>query len=1000
LAHDFGDHHAIGLRRDTMFTRLALFAVLLMTLSMPVVAAEGMLGIARIGDPPPAIDGSLASIGASPTTLMWNRPEQMVFGPDQWRDTDDLSGQLFLGWDRNFLYVAAIVTDDMVTQPYFGNELFRGDHLEVFIDVPRGGKSVWQIGLSPGNFTQGPNYTPPEIVRWLPTVGTVAGAKIAARRTGDGYQIEAAIPWSALGVEQVDLGLPLGIDVTLSDADEMFESQQATMASLLTSVWEHGDPARMLETALVGADGKVDPALIKRAFVPVVEALRVEVGQTAAVELGEADEQPVAELIVRARIDYKQLAGGTHTLAITVNGEPLGFERVRNRLRRIEMGTMQQSSCTGTHWFICYAPDFTPAPPQSSYAVRGVDPYELRFDVSDLWKPRDNDVRITHVQLDVPGPIIADVAVSEQLSAKLEPPKPKVAPTGPIPTFVPGTAARPAFDHALTDEGAIRVTFGSHQWDVVSAFSTTEPGWARLTDAGQAVRTADYEVRRTVNRHDDHIQVIDRITNTSDDDQPVMVTHMVDAGPDLKSVYIAGRKVETSRYQVEEGEHPASVALCDDAGIALLSEDDLMRAQSQNVRRDTSVGIANNRLVVAQGTTVELEFSIYPLEKPDLYTFINRVRRNWGVNFAIDGSFGFMYHKDLKDITDEQLAANLGGKAAKFICANIGIYAAGEAQGRAFKFTDPTDENLLFARAKRLRPDTKTFFYYHAFISSHEDDPTLYAADRLLRPDGSHANYRQNMYPIFVPREGSAFAAMQDEMIDLRYELLDLDGMFWDEIAYSAYKYDFSDQWDGYTAIIDPQTHRITRKIANVTLATLSWRTTTAEQFLARGLLIGNGAPQTRTFTRLHFPRFIETASITNLVRGQLYTPIALGDHLTERTPRDCYHNMVDGLNFGAVYYWYWDKVVATEPTLTSYMFPITYIRMGEGFIIGEQRIITNRSGRFGWGDDSEFEAVVFDHNGQRTDAVNVPRIVENGKVFAEVRIPEGYAVALIRRQP
>jgi hypothetical protein len=350
------------------------------------------------------------------------------------------------------------------------------------------------------------------------------------------------------------------------------------------------------------------------------------------------------------------------------------------------------------------------------------------------------------------------------------------------------------------------------------------------------------------------------------------------------------------------------------------------------------------------------------------------------------------------NMTDEQFAAHLDGKAARFICSGMGYYKGAWAHGSAFKYTDPSKENVLFARAKGLRPDTRTFFYFHSYISAHEDDATTYAADRLLRPDGSHADYRDAKYPLFVPREGTAFAKLQDEMIDLRYELLDLDGIYWDEIAYSAYKYDYSDNWDGYSAAIDPQTHRITRKIANVTLATLPWRTRAAKAIMDRGMLIGNGSAQTRTFTRLHFPRFIETAAITNLTRGQLYTPIALGDHLTERTPRDCYHSMVDGLDFGAVYYWYNDQIVATEPTLTSYMFPITYVRMGQGFVIAEERILTNTSGMFGWDDDSDFEAVVFDDTGKRIDTVDVPRRVVDGKAYAEVRIPGGYSVALIRQ--
>jgi hypothetical protein len=107
---------------------------------------------------------------------------------------------------------------------------------------------------------------------------------------------------------------------------------------------------------------------------------------------------------------------------------------------------------------------------------------------------------------------------------------------------------------------------------------------------------------------------------------------------------------------------------------------------------------------------------------------------------------------------------------------------------------------------------------------------------------------------------------------------------------------------------------------------------------------------------------------------------------------------MVRGLDYGAVYYWYHTEIDVTHPTLTSFMFPITPINLGHGYLIGKERILTNTSGYFGWDDRSDFDIVVFDDRGNRTEQVKIPKIERDGKRFAEVRIPEGYAVALIRR--
>ena len=76
----------------------------------------------------------------------------------------------------------------------------------------------------------------------------------------------------------------------------------------------------------------------------------------------------------------------------------------------------------------------------------------------------------------------------------------------------------------------------------------------------------------------------------------------------------------------------------------------------------------------------------------------------------------------------------------------------------------------------------------------------------------------------------------------------------------------------------------------------------------------------------------------------------------------------------------------------------ITPVELGNGYIIGRERILTNRSGIFGWGDDSDFTVHIFDRNGKENPAYKVPVIRQNNKRYAEIRIPEGYSAAIIRK--
>jgi len=148
----------------------------------------------------------------------------------------------------------------------------------------------------------------------------------------------------------------------------------------------------------------------------------------------------------------------------------------------------------------------------------------------------------------------------------------------------------------------------------------------------------------------------------------------------------------------------------------------------------------------------------------------------------------------------------------------------------------------------------------------------------------------------------------------------------------------------------------------------------------------------------LRFSCFVETGTFTRCRRAHLYSPIALGDHLTERSERDAYQQMLAALNYGCVYHWYNDvTVIPTHHHLTRYMFPITPIELHEGYLLGEERIVTNRSGLFGWGDDSAHEVHVFNADGIEVEGFDAPLVTRDGKTYTELRIAEDWSAAIIR---
>jgi hypothetical protein len=93
-----------------------------------------------------------------------------------------------------------------------------------------------------------------------------------------------------------------------------------------------------------------------------------------------------------------------------------------------------------------------------------------------------------------------------------------------------------------------------------------------------------------------------------------------------------------------------------------------------------------------------------------------------------------------------------------------------------------------------------------------------------------------------------------------------------------------------------------------------------------------------------------------------------------------------------------WPDEPKTKP-FVDYMHPITPMELRAGMILGEERIITNRSGRYGWPDGSAADVCEFDADGQ---LVPNPKVTEThdgaGNLLIELRMPGDHFAVLIRK--
>lgn len=168
--------------------------------------------------------------------------ESVVYGGSNWKGENDLSSSLMVGWDDNYLYIAARVKDDVHVQGATGERLFRGDSVEVLLDTNVSkdyhqdelSNDDYQLGLSPGTFSAGTEGgTKPESYLWYPRnkAGAYVQVKVAATKTDNGYRIEAKIPWSLYGIKNPDIGWHFGFVFSVSDNDKTGANEQQSMVS-------------------------------------------------------------------------------------------------------------------------------------------------------------------------------------------------------------------------------------------------------------------------------------------------------------------------------------------------------------------------------------------------------------------------------------------------------------------------------------------------------------------------------------------------------------------------------------------------------------------------------------------------------------------------------------------------------------------------------------------------------------------------------------------------
>ena len=751
----------------------------------------------------------------------------------------------------------------------------------------------------------------------------------------------------------------------------------------------------------------------------------------------------------RHRIDYPSAAGWCPCWQLELNGRTLTAAATRRESRLLnkpyEMRHKHFGQFTADNhsdkWYSLYLPDFHAA--DGAFVPATDEASRVVLDISDLVRTdAANEVRIrSHVPKTLyklngitdrkPALVVGEFKISvEDVPTRLKRADVK---------DVRATVKPPPETRFTLERGddALKVSVEGETVAVRSAFSV--PGGGVVEMGGRdALDTPSYFVSRKIAVRENRIDVFDTFTAKTNALIGVKVRYEISqAGFD--PVYVAGDP-SPGAEEFEGGRNPSvfGVKTGNGVAVALLAQDDVFRVQNVQYCRDGMFGIRTDGLALKPGEPRTVEWSIYPMgggqgtahPAVDYFDFVNMVRRDWDVNFPIDGVFTFslnnyasynkeraVRNKQYESIRMQTLPVHywVHIRDPKYWKYNDCIWGMGKNSPKVRVRLNATEyvemspqplndfDSLCISRCREFTPDTKILTYIHDQISSAADD-AKYEDCRMIDAKGRPMFYATvkggGTSKIFVPRKDNQYGRDFMELVDWNLDHFGLDGLYLDEVNHCNSRiYYGTNMWDGATVELDGM-NNVKRKLSYVCLLKLGFTLDLFDHIINRRgkLLVGNFSPETRSERKFRFPRFEETYSHRWIALSHLYTPIQLGDMLTyANTPKDMAADQRMALKRGALYYHYVGNTGC--PSLTSKMYPFTPIELHAGWLVGKERILTAVPGEFGWrGERPDVDVFVFDELGREVKGYPYStKDTESGRVFT-IELKRDHCAAIVRR--
>lgn len=594
-----------------------------------------------------------------------------------------------------------------------------------------------------------------------------------------------------------------------------------------------------------------------------------------------------------------------------------------------------------------------------------------------------------------------------------------VSPLKPLPA--------PAAYHAeVSAGGGIRVALGAHSCLVESTYSFPGGGENRLAagevptpgEAGWQVRTqnaddgsftvqaggAFYGLERRVSFGPTRIEVRDTLTNKTDAPLGVILSNHIDATavPGASNTFL---------------NNPATFLSAANQGIGMVALDDVYLEQYEHFFKDGVTGLRSPIFALDKGASYTVKWAVYVNATGDYYDFINAVRKDEGLVRTVEGGFSFI---DLRQPPSREFVELRGLKYASIPCLSHAEDDAGISI-EGFEFMEYPAECALvkqtLARTREMYPDLKVMFHVAHSLYATDKPEALFPDSRTLNNEGKQTDYGDNniayyqnyfskehvdegyRWFIFYPAQDNSFGKYMARATRFMLEDLGATGIFADGLTHGYGGRFTYDRWDGHTAQIDPETRTIQRLYASVNLLAAPVLVEMTRAINAQGgVVIANSNPGPRTVHKEDILYCVETGGGDKTVTSLYLAPtvIALGDSSRIHGERDVYDDIRAKLEWGALYFYYGEGVL-TRPTPATQMYPITVEDFRPGILTGRERIVTTRSGVYGWPGEKNLHQV-FQYDGRgavaRTGAVTT---VDGNSARTELALNERETAVIVK---